>query len=173
MDMHDVTLRDIAGFCPEEAIWKMLADVSDFLLKENCGYQINANTIIVAGNQFVVKGEKSPTPKEEMVWALGAAAYYAATGHAVFGGHGYEYQQEHPHVALPVLQKSFQMLTPVIHQCLCAEKSKRISMESLRQSAEKGLAACSRRQRIKAEPVSEPTRESHHEGEKWPEEMKA
>lgn len=151
----------------------MLADVSGFLLQENGGYQITTDTVVVAGNQFMVTGEKNQTPMEEMVWALGAAAFYAATGHVVFGGHGYSYQQEHPHVALPVLQKSFQSLTPVIHQCLCAEKSKRISMESLRLSAEKGLAACSKRQRIKAEPVSEPTRESHHEGEKWPEEMKA
>lgn len=151
----------------------MLADVSAFLLEENGGYQITADTVTVAGNQFMVTGEKNQTPKEEMVWALGAAAFYAATGHVVFGGHGFSYQQEHPHAALPVLQKSFQTLTPVIHQCLCAEKSKRISMESLMLSAEKGLAACSKRQRIKAEPVSEPTRESHHEGEKWPEEMKA
>ena len=168
-----MTLRDIAGFCPEEAIWKMLVDISSFLLKENCGYQINADTITVAGNQFIVMGEKNQTSKEEMVWALGATAFFAATGHSVFGGHGYDYQQKHPHVALPVLQKSFHALTPVIHQCLCFDTSKRISMESLKLAAEKGLSVCSKRQRVKAGPVKEPIGGNNYQEEKWPEEMKA
>lgn len=170
---NELTLRDIAGFCPEEAIWKMLADVSDFLLKEDCGYQISTDTIAVTGNQFMVTGEKNQASREEMVWTLGATAFYAATGHPVFGGHGYSYQQEHPHVALPVLQKSFQALTPVIHQCLCIDAADRISMEQLRRFAEKGLTACSQRQRVKSDPVKELIKENSHHGEKWPEEMKA
>ena len=173
MKREILTIRDIAGFCPEEAIWKMMADVSDFLLKENCGYQISAETIVVAGNLFVVTGKKNQTSIEESVWTLGAVAFYAATGHSIFGGHGYDYQQEHPNAPLPLLQKSFHALTPVIHQCLCFETSKRISMESLWHLANKGLAACSKRQRVKVNPIKEPAIVNNRQEEKWPEEMKA
>lgn len=167
-----LTIQEIAGFCPEEAVWKMLADVSNFLSKEDAGYQLGADTIVVVGDQFMVTGEKTHTTKEEMVWALGATAYFAATGHVVFGGHGFSYQQEHPHVALPMLPKMFQSLTSVIHRCLCYNPSDRMSMELLRLSAEKGLAACSQRHRLKAKPVAEPTTEKQYcQVEKWPEEM--
>lgn len=163
-------IQDIAGFCPENAIWKMLADVSDFLLKEETGYQLSADSIIVDGEQFLVTGTKNSVKKEDMVWTLGALAYYAATGHEVFGGHGRRYQIEHPLVALPVLQKSFQELTPVIHACLCYDVSERIEMGNLRKWAQEGLVACSQRKRAISKSVE--SRMSVKDiVEKWPEEM--
>lgn len=62
-----LTIQEIAGFCPEEAVWKMLADVSNFLSKEDAGYQLGADTIVVVGDQFMVTGEKTHATKEEMV----------------------------------------------------------------------------------------------------------
>lgn len=175
-----MTIRDIAGFCPEEAVWKMMADVSGFLHKEKEGYLLSADTIMVDGEQFLVTGAKNTTTEEEMVWSLGALAYYVATGHDIFGGHGHSYQQEHPQVALPMLQKSFHALTPIIHRCLCANPSDRISMSELELLARKGLATCAQRQRqeIKETEDSAACRKDKRipqsgscGNEKWPEKM--
>ena len=171
MTNEELTLRDIAGFCPEEAIWKMLTDISFFLLKEDAGYMINADTIAIADNQFIVIGEKSHTTQADMIWALGATAYYTAAGHEVFGGHGRNYQLEHLHVALPILQKTFQSLTPVIHRCLCYNPSDRISLESLQGLANTGLAACAKHQRINKEPIKRQTESVCYQEFKWPEKM--
>lgn len=167
-----MTVRDIAGFCPEEAIWRMLDHVSGFLIKESSGFPLNADTIVVDGEQFMVTGSPDDTTMEDMVWALGATAYYAATGHKVFGGHGRSYQQEHPQVSLPVLPKTFQTLTPVIHRCLCYDTSERISMEELKHLAQEGLDTCSQRQRNKAIQTGNPVKERKNLFDKWPEEMK-
>lgn len=166
-----MTIQDIAGFCPESAVWKMMADVSDFILQGGCGFLLKPDTIAVEGEQFLVTNTKNDATKEEMVWALGAVAYYAATGHDVFGGHGWGYQQEHPQVALPVLPKSFRKLTPVIHGCLCYDVSRRIKMEELRQLAQKGLVACAQQIRTKTNDVEESRIRIKGIIEIWPEEM--
>lgn len=171
MTNEDVTLRDIAGFCPEEAIWRMLTDVTEFLLKDGSGYKITADTIAVIGEQFIVVGEKSSSTMSDMVWELGATAFYVAMGHEVFGGHGMVYQKEHPHVALPVLQKTFQSLTPILHRCLCYNSSDRISMESLRELTEIGLASCRKRQRVKKILVKDKEERVCYQVDKWPEKM--
>ena len=167
-----LTIRDIAGFCPETAVWKMLIDVSGILIKEDQGYQISADTIVVDGDAFFVTGEKNNSNMLDMVWELGAIAYYTATGHIVFGGHGGEYQQAHPHVTLPMLPKSFMTLTPIIHRCLCYDKSCRINMEDLSRMAEEGLTACLHRKREKSQKTDKPYEKNSKQLEKWPEEMK-
>lgn len=181
-----VTIRDIAGFCPEEAVWKMMADVSAFLLKEGAGYVLTPDAIVVDGKMFMVEKESEtqneflapeqhdnrPTDDSQMVWSLGAVAYYAATGHVVFGGHGGSYQSEHPSVALPTLPKGLQLLTPVLQKCLCYIPDERISMMELNALSLKGLTACGQRQRKKcAEIAREQKKTVKTIGEKWPEEM--
>ena len=167
-----MTIQDIAGFCPEGAIWKMLADVSTFLLNEESGYQLNTDTIMVEGNQFMVMGAKDCCTKADMVWELGGIAYYAATGHVVFGGHGKCYQQNHPKVTLPVMPKSLQALTPVVSACLQYDTANRISMEELCKLSKKGHAECLQRQRTKVAYAGKTANMHQRQGEKWPEEMK-
>lgn len=167
-----MTIRDIAGFCPEEAIWKMLADVSDFLLKDGKGYVLRSDAIAIDGSTFMVEAEQSATTEAEMVWALGAVAYEAVMGHVVFGGHGESYQQQHPHVALPHLPKAFQRLTPIVHQCLCHDEGKRIGLKDLSQQAHKGLETCRQEGRETVPTTATSTTTEKRQREKWPEEMR-
>lgn len=165
-------LQDIAGFCPEEAIWRMLADVSRFVISDGGGYTLDANTVAVDGSHFMVTAENDGTQAADMVWALGALAYYAATGHEVFGGHGAAYQQEHPSVALPSMPKTFQALTAIVHACLCYDTSQRTTLQALSEAAQKGLDACAAQQRSKDDAnVSKSTPKANGTIEKWPEEM--
>ena len=181
-----MTITDIAGFCPEEAIWKMMADVSEILLKDGVKQTLASESIAIAGTSFFVELQKgvdneflAPEQKtdqapsmEQMVWTLGAIAYYMATGHVVFGGHGGKYQKEHPSVPLPVLPKAQQALTPVLHRCLCATPEERVKMDELNAMVQKGLASCSRRMREKQESAqSGLNQQNNNQGDKWPEEM--
>lgn len=186
MKKERITIKDIAGFCPEEAIWKMLADVSDILLKDEAEHTLAPESIVIAGNSFFIESQQTinsefMAPEQEstqapmrsqMVWILGAIAYYMATGHVVFGGHGGKYQKEHPAVPLPVLPKALQTLTPVLHRCLCAAPKDRINMEELNAMAKQGQTYCSNRQRERNTTTSlERHQPKKYQGEKWPEKM--
>lgn len=166
-----IMLCEIAGFCPEEAVWKMLCDISQFLQRAGAAYPIDAASIIVDGESFLVEGNKTSADMSEAIWELGAAAYYAATGHIVFGGHGRDYQLSNPQVALPVLPKGFQSMTPVIQQCLCNNPQERIHIENLVTEASKGLDGCRDRQRTKVDKQSKPEQAKQEHSDKWPEEM--
>ena len=181
-----MTIRDIAGFCPEEAVWKMMADVSAFLLKEHVGYVLTPDSIVIDGQNFMVE-TKDEIVNEFMapeyiegaknegslaVWSLGAVAYYMATGHIVFGGHGSCYQKEHPLVSLPVLPKGLQELSFLLQKCLYYSPNDRISLEKLNELSLQGVHFCEKRQR-KTTVLSvngQETKENNN-GEKWPEEM--
>lgn len=179
-------IKDIIGLCPEEAIWKMMADISEFLIKDSHTHVLDPDNITIDGDTFLIgsaqKVAKEFLPPEQevseppgmpqMVWSLGALAYYAASGHVVFGGHGGSYQKEHPHVPLPKLPKSMRALTPVVQQCLHSDPSERIELEKLHDLAVNGLRACSQRQREKSDVLDNGhPGEKTAEGEKWPEEM--
>ena len=181
-----LTLRDIAGLCPEEAIWKMMTDVSAFLLSDNTSCHVTPESVAIDGTTFMIEtGQESVDeffgPEQiasqkpgikQMVWSLGAVAYYIATGHVVFGGHGGVYQKEHPSVPLPVLQKDYQALTPILQKCLCYNPEERISMKELSLLSQRGLNFCERQQRKKNIAIKEEQKkEVKHIGEKWPEEM--
>lgn len=180
-----MTIKDIAGFCPEEAIWKMMADVSSFLLKDCNVYTLTPDTIVIDGNTFMIEpcldvdseflapeqcGLQSPAG-EQMIWSLGAVIYYMATGHIIFGGHGGKYQREHPAVSLPIMPKSLQALTPIVHKCVDVCPSKRISLEKLNVYARNGLEICSKRQREKQDSSKAKPAYNEKQGEKWPEKM--
>lgn len=183
----EMTIRDIAGFCPEEAVWKMMADVSAFMIKESEGCYLNPDSVIIDGEVFMVEAgqgriseflapEHTDTRKpdeKEMVWALGAVAYFMATGHVVFGGHGSSYQKDHPSVSLPVLFKGMEKLTAVLQKCLCYKPERRIGIEELNAFSMKALADCRQQQRMKmnVEGHHEQKREVYDLAEKWPEEM--
>lgn len=181
-----MTIRDIAGFCPEKAIWKMMADVSSYLTNEDVVYYFSPDSITIDGEMFMVENgacmqnefvapeciEGGKTGTKQMVWSLGSVAYFAATGHIIFGGHGSIYQKDNPSVPLPVLPKNYQALTAVLHKCICYNPDKRISMAEVNDLAQQGLASCEKHKREKRE-VEEKEIESIKKsiGEKWPEDM--
>lgn len=159
-----VTLNDIAGFCPEEAVWKMLSDLcriaeagAEATLPKLCPARI-----LVDGKTFLIDdteayderfdapeltGKGGKVGATELVWSLGALTYYASTKQIIFGGRGGSYQREFPHVALPSLQKMHQGLTPLMKQCLCSDPGSRISLEALSAHARSGYEECLLRQR--------------------------
>lgn len=183
-----MTIRDISGFCPEEAIWKMIADVSECLLNDGVGNGLSPDSVIVDGNSFMVnriqdienefhapehKDDQLSDEKEE-VWSLGAIAYYASTGHVVFGGHGGKYQKEHPLVSLPALPKRLHSLTPLLQKCLCYDSKERIGLEVLNDLARKGLEECGKQSRNRIMSANGKEKKENgvkYTGEKWPEEM--
>jgi serine/threonine protein kinase len=178
-----IRLRDIAGFCPEKAVWKMLADLSGLMEDGRVPFSPNPDNILVDGDSFLPdmstgveeeflapEQEGQETTAEQAVWALGATAYFMATGHVVFGGYGGKYQRLHPHVALPNMPKAFQALTPVLHRCVPSNPSERIDLKELGTLARKGLDACRSRKRTVGQKDSfTETEAGHHDG--WPEEM--
>ena len=176
-----IYLHDIAGFCPEEAIWKMLADVSSFMLQEPANRVLSPDSIVVDGDVFLLAAE-TPSPEgkrpetddiwgNDLVWSLGATAFFAATGHVLFGGHGYRYQREHPQVVLPSMPKAYQALTPLVQRCLCAEPSERISLKQLCAEARRGHVTCAQQQRTKAAVRRVANTQHSTAKERWPEEM--
>ena len=162
MNRKRITIQDIAGFYPEEAVWKMMADVSAFLEKDGMDCILTPDAIIVDVNTFIVepsleKQEEFLSPelneniipgKPQMVWAIGAVAYYMSTGHVIFCGHGGEYQMKHPSVPLPVLPKGKQALKSALHQCVCFNPQERISLEELNVYSLKRLSSIEKRQRM-------------------------
>ncbi len=181
-----MTIRDIAGFCPEEAVWKMMADVSGYLLQDSAGYVLTPDSIMIDGKMFLVErghdilnefmapeqNDEQQLNTAQMVWSLGAVGYYMATGHILFGGHGGYYQKKHPLVALPALPKGMQTLTAVLQKCLCYAPADRINIKALNELSLKGLNTCERQQRNRSsQVVNEEEKKVKNSGEKWPEKM--
>lgn len=181
-----MTLSDIAGYCPEKAIWKMLVDVTGYYLGKEPLSRIGPECVVIAGEVFLTMprdttdhhfmapeadGQQNPA-QTEIVWSIGALIYYASTGRILFGGHGGSYQRQHPTVSLPVLPKTHQSLTPIMQRCLCDTASKRICMEELNEEAKRGLLACSNRKRKVMLAEKEPDEVMVQSQVCWPEEMK-
>ncbi len=180
------TIRDIAGFCPEDAIWKMMYDISGLLIQDEDDYVLTPDSVVIDGQMFIVEDNHdsvsefiAPEHKvghkpnaQEQVWTLGAIAYYVATGHIVFGGYGGRYQKEHPLIALPILPKGLLNLTSVLHQCLCYTPEERINLKKLNDLSQAGLLNCEQIHRqelvLKEEEIKENKKQC---GEKWPEKM--
>lgn len=188
MNSQTITLHDIAGFCTEEAIWKMMADLSSMVGTPAAPPSLSPAVVTVDGSAFYVSDNVLPDavfmPPEQpaaqrqcapegLVWAIGALACYAATGHVLFGGRGGTYQRQHQEVALPVLPKAMQQLTPVVQRCLHAKPGERIGAAELHDAALEQLERCKRKVRPVAPKRAEEdsTTKNTMAGQRWPEEM--
>jgi len=125
-------------------------------------------------NEFMapehIEGCRNET--SQMVWSLGALAYYMATGHIIFGGHGGYYQKEHPTVPLPILPKGLQALSSVMQKCLNYDPNDRVCLKELNELSHQGLLACKKRQREKSVLTAKGQKTGgKYNGDKWPEEM--
>lgn len=180
-----ITLRDIAGYCPEEAIWRMAVDLGQSI-KDNNQCPASPDEVIVDGLSFLIgektdeqpefmppeSSDKAPSGQPQQVWTLGALIYHASSGRTLFGGHGGAYQKTHPNVLLPSLQKSHQSLTALMQQCLQYDPSSRISIGKLVDEARKGLENCRKTTRCRSKAAQEAAPESDKQRkENWPEEM--
>lgn len=178
-----MTLKSIAGYCIEEALWKLVINiVAEIQEKRLVLGGIDPNMVVIENDDFqlVSKEEIMPSfcaPEEKpseaaMVWSLGALLCYASSGHLIFGGSGSSYQSKHPSVKLPVLQKKHSSLTPLVQRCLKYSPEKRISLNELVIDARKGLELCKKRVRSKSNVKVEKDRPMVSSlDERWPEEM--
>ena len=162
--MTEMNLHAIAGFCSEEALWKMLRDMTSALLDHPDGERavLMPEKVIVDGDRFLISKESTQHPATEFyppegikdygdagtVWSLGALICYASSGHYVFGGRGGAYQQSNPKAELPTLRKEHSALTAVIKQCLCYSPSQRISLSALHTAAVEGCQQSKQRARV-------------------------
>lgn len=188
MNKQRMDIRAIAGFCPEKAVWQMLADVSSELTARDTmeGIYVSPGRITVARDTFLLEkdGEKdeafmapeisgdNPCTMEAAVWSLGAAAYFMSTGHDVFGGNGGRFQRERPDAPLPAMPKAHGALTPLVRRCLCHDPSVRPGIHQVRREALAGLEECARRVRPTAKRRAQTSLLSQDSSSEWPEEMR-
>lgn len=183
MSEGKLTLKSIAGYCIEEALWKFLMDISSEILEKKLDLEgIDPDMVVIENEDFrlEVLGNAIPSfcaPEKEaseaaMVWSLGALLCYASSGHLIFGGRGSLYQSKYPSVKLPVLQKKHSSLTPLVQRCLVFSPEKRISLNELVIEARNGLELCKKRVRSMSNAAIKPERTvTSSIDERWPEEM--
>ena len=180
-----ITLRDIAGYCPEEAIWRMTIDLGQ-CIKGNTQCPKSPDEVVIDGLSFLI-GDKTDVQPEFMapeysnnthygqpqqVWTLGALIYHASSGRTLFGSYGGAYQKTHPNVLLPSLQKKHQSLTALMQKCLQHDPSSRIIIGKLIDEALKGLENCRKTTRSHCEAAQEAASKGDKQRkENWPEEM--
>lgn len=183
MSDRSLTLKSIAGYCIEEALWKLTIDIALELQEKKCDMGgIDPDMIVIDNDEFhlVVKDNVMPefcapegiASETATVWSLGALLCYASSGHLIFGGSGSLYQSKHPDAKLPALQKRHSSLTPLVQRCLVFSPEKRISLDKLVIEARKGLELCKKRVRSKSNVKVEKKKPSITDiDERWPEEM--
>ena len=180
-----ITLRDIAGYCPEEAIWKMVIDLGQSI-KDNGHCPLSPDGVMVDDKAFLTDDsadtqsqflapectDGATKGQAQQIWSLGALVYFASSGRTLFGGYGGAYQKNHPNVLLPTLRKDHQSLTALVQQCLAFDPSSRIGIDRVMDEARKGYEQCRKAKRC---PIGK-TRgtmaaTTRQKAENWPEEM--
>jgi len=183
-----MTIKSVAGYCFESALWKILLDLSkDSEDRKDKDWQIvTPDNVWIEGEDFLVANNGLQVPLKEfyppegienldeagMVWSLGALVCYASSGHCIFGGSGGAYQRCHPAVELPVLRKEHCALTPLVQKCLNYSPAKRIRLKDIHTAAIEGLKASKMKKRVVIEADQPETKDLVNvSNDVWPEEM--
>ena len=174
MDKELIITTNLAGYCMECMLWKLLLDCTSQLIQIGpC--LLDANHIATDGLEFYIVGETETCSEVDAVWALGATISQLSSGHPVFGGKGKRYQEQHPFVQLPSLRQEHDGLTEVVRSCLQATTKRRPSLNELREHAKRGYEESQIQQPIltvHAEGGHQPLElaNDYSDGQ-WPEEM--
>ena len=183
-----MSISTMAGFCNEQALWKLLVDLAsyqiecnspkwlipapEFVLVDGDGFRIDKNGAKEQTIEFYPPEGRNDYTEASFVWSLGALVCYASSGHYVFGGRGGAYQHDKPDVDLPTLRKEHSALTPIVKRCLRYSPSDRISLKELRELAVKGLESNNQMSRLKRSIESSEMIDSpEYIDDVWPEEM--
>ena len=171
MTEDKIKVDAIAGYCLESTLWKMLCDLSQRMLDEGPS-EVDSSSVLIDGESFVIAPDAPKCDEAEAVWNIGALVSCVSSGHTVFGGKGKVYQEKHPNVELPMMRREHESITAVVHRCMQASPSKRISLEELMQESAKGLAECKKREGVRVVLASEESFVNpDSSASSWPEEM--
>lgn len=180
---NQTTLKSIAAYCPEKAIWKFMADLSKLLQKKLC--RISPDNVAVDGTAFFITDsvphnidydapeytDDSAFSESQAVWSIGAIACYLSSGHVIFGGMGGRYQRQSPEAPLPILQKCHERITPIIHKCLCANPKERITLAELENEAKRQFEKVVLRKEIEQKESGTELMFVNTNSDSWPEKM--
>lgn len=155
-----ITLKEIAGYATEKAVWQLLLDLSALCGKEQlCG--LTADEVMLQGTDFLLhrrpsvettaftsfdapetfsRKEADAASQASDVWTLGALAFYAITGMDVFEGKGGATQTAETAVPQIGSAHAGKQLSTLIHQCLAYAPSARPTAEAITRLAREQLA---------------------------------
>ena len=182
----ELTLKDIAGYATEKTVWQMMLN-----LAECCGQgkfnQISSESIIVTEKGFLIKdggtskaskaffapemfyGRGMEFPELSEVWSIGALAFYAITGMAVFEGMGGETQTMDTEIPRISSFHASRNLCELVHKCLSFNPNDRPSIDEIQLIAQKALSTPS----VPRKRLASQTGKSYKSSlvRFWPEEM--
>ena len=139
--IENVSVVHLAGFCPEQAVWRFLADMAGHgslgPLDPDCVRMDLSGAFIQVGRgkdpRFL-----EPVSDDGNVWSLGAVAFYLVMGMPVFGGHGHDLQM--PSTVIPSIPpcRCSRELDSLIRRCLDYDARKRPSLKEIAEEASRG-----------------------------------
>lgn len=169
-----MTANDIAGYCFESTLWRILCDITTdkaFQQSSSLYPLIEPKNIIINNDSFSISSHAQQCNESDAIWHIGALISYLSSGHPIFGGKGKKYHENHPMTQLPSLRKEHYALTPIVHACLNADKSKQISIEELRKQSLIGYNDSLDREKTRIEQPQKQALTKISLNETWPEEM--
>ena len=154
--MNKITLKDIAGYATERAVWQMMSQLA-------AGTQVPLGEVTperveIRGDRFHIADERPSTTaympfaapeaighqgvanEQATVWSIGAMAFYMLMGVGVFEGDGGAGQQALTPVPRVGSTHCGSALGNLIHRCLAFQPTERPTVAELRQCAESHLA---------------------------------
>lgn len=169
-----MTVDNIAGYCFESTLWRILCDITsnrEFNITPTHYPLIRSNNLLICNESFEIASQTQLCSESDAIWHIGALISYLSSGHPIFGGKGKEFHDKHPSIQLPSLRKEHSALTPIVHSCLNANESQRISFAELKKQALIGYNDCIKREKIRIELPQKQSTTSISHNEMWPEAM--
>lgn len=158
MKGNSPTLKEIAGYTTESAVWRMLLNLTEEGVDASL-HGIDPVDIVVAGDKFCIEApgssgengnafcapesfnrEGNATTEAATVWTLGALAFYAITGVAVFEGKGGCTQKSATEVPRISSAHASNGLSTLVLRCLSYNAADRPGIDVIRSEARKALA---------------------------------
>ena len=129
-----VTAGQLAGLCPERAVWRFLAD----MVKGGPLAPLDPDCVRMdPSGHFCQEGKGkdprflAPASGDGSVWSLGAVAYYLVMGTPVFGGRGHDLQKAGTVIPAIPPHRCSRELDGLIRRCLDYDPGKRPSLEEI------------------------------------------
>jgi serine/threonine protein kinase len=133
-----VTAGQLAGLCPERAVWRFFAD----MVKGGAPAPLDPDCVRMdPSGHFRQEGKGkdprflAPSSSDGAIWSLGAIAYYLLMGTPVFGGRGHDLQKASTVIPSIPPRRCSRELDGLIRRCLEYDLGKRPSLEEIAEAA--------------------------------------